>query len=78
MENRQKQRSRNAVNRGKTRQETKIVNPDAFMLQKPDNDIVYAMIAVDYKKIVNPDAFMSKISDIELVTIAKPMFVRLL
>jgi hypothetical protein len=26
------------------------------MLQKPDNEKVYAMIAVDYKKIVNPDA----------------------
>jgi hypothetical protein len=26
------------------------------MLQKHDNEKVYAMIAVDYKKIVNPDA----------------------
>jgi len=36
------------------------------------------MIAVDYKKIVNPDAFMSKMIDMELVTKAQPMFVRLL
>ena len=48
------------------------------MLQKPDIDKVYAMIAVDYKKIVNPDAFMSKMIDMESVTKAQPMFVRLL
>ena len=48
------------------------------MSQQPENDIVYAMIAVDYKKIVNPDAFMSKMIDMESVTKAQPMFVRLL
>jgi len=78
MENRKKQRVRNALKSGKTIQETKIVNPDTLMLQKPDNDTVYAMIAVDYKKIVNPDAFMSKIIDMESVIKAQPMFVRLL
>jgi hypothetical protein len=78
LENRKKQRVRNARKAGKTIQETKIVNPDAHMSQQPENDIVYAMIAVDYKKIVNPDAFMSKIIDMKSVTKAKPMFVRLL
>jgi hypothetical protein len=78
LENRQKQRERNARKAGRTSHEPKIVNPDAFMQQKPDNDKVYAMIAVDYQKIVNPDAFMSKIIDMESVTKAKPMFVRLL
>ena len=77
-DNRQKQQARNARKAGKTIWETKIVNPDAFMSQQPENDTVYAMIAVDYKKIVNPDAFMSKIIDMELVTKAQPMFVRLL
>ena len=77
-ENRQKQRARNARKAGKTIEETKIVNPDAYMSQQPENDIVYAMIAVDYKKIVNPDAFMSKMIDMESVTKAQPMFVRLL
>jgi hypothetical protein len=48
------------------------------MPQQPENDKVYAMIAVDYKKIVNPDAFMSKIIDMESVTKVQPMFVRLL
>jgi hypothetical protein len=46
------------------------------MLQKLDNDKVYAMIEVDYGKIVNPDALMSKIIDMELVTKAQTMFVR--
>jgi hypothetical protein len=78
IENRKKQRERNAGKAGKMHHETKIVNPDAYMSQPPENDIVYAMIAVDYKKIVNPDAFMSKIIDMELVTKVKPMFVRLL
>jgi hypothetical protein len=77
-ENRHKQRSRNERKAGKTMHKTKIVNPDALMLQKPGNDTIYAMIAVDYKKIVNPDAFMSQISDIKLVAKVKPMFVRLL
>jgi len=48
------------------------------MSQRPDNDKVYAMIAVDYKKIVNPDAFMSKHIDMMAVTKADPLFVRLL
>ena len=78
LENRKKQRVRNARKSGKTIQETKIVNPDTLMSQQPENDIVYAMIAVDYKKIVNPDAYMSKIIDMESVTKVKPMFVRLL
>lgn len=78
IENRQKQRARNARKADKTKHETKIVNPDALMLQTPDNDTVYAMIAVDYKKIVNPDALMLEITDIKSVTRAKPMFVRLL
>ena len=78
LENRQKQRVRNARKAGKTIQETKIVNPDAYISQQPENDVVYAMISVDYKKIVNPDAFMLKIIDMESVTKAKPMFVRLL
>jgi len=78
MENCQKQRARNALKSGKTIQETKIVNPDTFMSQQPENDTVYAMIAVDYKKIVNPDAFMSKVTDMESVIKAHPMFVRLL
>jgi hypothetical protein len=78
LENRQKQRVRNTRKAGKTIQEPKIVNPYTLMQQTPDNDRVYAMIAVDYKKIVNPDAFMSKIIDMELVTKAQTMFVRLL
>lgn len=78
LENRQKQRLRNGWKSGKTRQETKIVNPDASMLKQIDNDSVYAMIAVDYKKIVNPDAFMSKVTDMESVIKVQPMFVRLL
>ena len=78
IQNRHKQRARNACKADKTMHKTKIVNPDALMLQKPGNDTVYAMIAVDYKKIVNPDAFMSQIADIKLVAKAKPMFVRLL
>ena len=78
LKNRQKQRARNARKSGKTIREPKIVNPDALMLKTPDNDTVYAMIEVDYKKIVNPDAFMSKIIDMELVTKAQTMFVRLL
>ena len=77
-DNLQKQRQRHARKRDKTREQAKIVNPDAFISQQPANDIVYAMIAVDYRKIVNPDAFMSKMIDMELVTKAQPMFVRLL
>jgi hypothetical protein len=78
LDNRQKQRQRNARKRDKTREQTKIVNPDTLMLQTPDNETVYAMIAVDNKKIVNPDTLMSKIFEIESVTKAQTMFVRLL
>jgi hypothetical protein len=78
VDNRKKQRERNARKAGKTIREPKIVNPDALMLKTPDNDTVYAMIAVDYKKIVNPDAFMSEMIDMKLVTKAQTMFVRLL
>ncbi|MEI7989245.1 MAG: hypothetical protein WCI88_09400 [Chloroflexota bacterium] len=78
LDNCQKQRARNARKACKTIEEPKIVNPDTIMLQTPDNDTVYAMIAVDYKKIVNPDTFMSKIIDMESVTKVQPMFVRLL
>ena len=78
LDNRHKQRGRNARKRDRTSEETKIVNPDTLMPHLPDNDNVYVMIAVDYKKIVNPDAFISQIIDIESVTKAQPMFVRLL
>ena len=77
-ENRQKQRARNARKREEASCQAKIVNPDASMRQNPENDTVYALIAVDCKMIVNPDAFMSETIDMELVTKAKPMFVRLL
>lgn len=77
-DNRQKQRVRNARRAAKTLHETKIVNPDTLMLQKPDNETVYAMIEVDYKKIVNPDTLMPYLSDIEVYTKQKPMLVRLL
>jgi len=76
--NRQKQRVRNARKTGKTLHETKIVNPDTLMLQPPDNDNVYAMIAIDYKKIVNPDALMSQIAELKPLMKSQPMFVRLL
>jgi hypothetical protein len=76
--NRQKQRVRNAHRAVIPRCETKIVNPDALMLQNADNDTVYAMIAVDYNKIVNPDALMPYLSDIEAYTKQKPLLVRLL
>lgn len=78
LENRQKQRVRNARKAGNPNREPKIVNPDAFMLQRPDNDTVYVMYVVDYKKIVNPDAFISDHIDIVSVMKDKPMFVRLL
>jgi len=78
LENRQKQRGRNARARDKISHEPKIVNPDAFMSQRPDNDKVYAMLAVDYKKVVNPDAFISDHIDIVSVMKDKPIFVRLL
>jgi hypothetical protein len=78
LENRYRQQHRNYQKRSKTSIEPKIVNPDTLMPQRPDNDTVYAMIAVDYKKIVNPDAFISKLIDIMPVTKAEPLFVRLL
>ncbi len=76
--NRQKQRARNARKAAKTMDKTNIVNPDALMMQKPDNKTVYAMIAVDSKNIVNPDALMTQITDIKTFMKEKPMFVRLL
>jgi len=78
LENRQKQRLRNARKAKETSTETKIVNPDTLISQRPDNDKVYAMIAVDYKKIVNPDALMTNLVDIVSFTKDQPMFVRLL
>ena len=75
-DNRQKQRKRYARKRDHAREQTEIVNPDTFMPQIPDNDTVYAMIAVDYKKIVNPDTLMSQIIDMEYITKAQTMFVR--
>lgn len=77
-ENRQKQRVRNARKKQKKAAMAKIVNPDTFMVQQPDNDTVYAMIAVNYKKIVNPDTFMCQFTDIEPVISTRPLFVRLL
>jgi len=78
MENRLGQKIRNAKRRRKTCPDPMIVNPDAYIVQRPDNDTVYAMIAVDWKKIVNPDALISQIIDIESVTKAQTMFVRVL
>lgn len=78
LENRQKQHVRNAQRAAKSLPETKIVNPDALMLQKPDNECIYAMIPVGYEKIVNPDTLMPYLSVIEEHTRQKPMFVRLL
>jgi hypothetical protein len=48
------------------------------MQQRPDNDQVYAMIAVDYEKIVNPDALMMEHLHMMTVAEAQPMFVRVL
>lgn len=76
--NRQKQRVRNARRTANPRDKTKIVNPDALMLQHADNDAVYAMIPVNYEKIVNPDTLMPYLSVIEEHTRQKPLFVRLL
>jgi hypothetical protein len=78
LENRQKQRLRNARKAKETSRETKIVNPDTLMSQRPDNDRVYAMIAIDYRNIVNPDALMTNLVDIVSFTKDQPMFVRLL
>ena len=78
LENKLKQKQRNLLKRNKTSPEPKIVNPDAFMSQKPDNDTIYAMIAVDYEKIVNPDALMMEHLHMMTVAEAQPMFVRVL
>jgi hypothetical protein len=78
LENRQKQRLRNARKACKTSHETKIVNPDTLMLKQSDNEQVYAMFLIDHKKIVNPDTLMSIHVDMLSVTKAKPLFVRLL
>lgn len=78
LENRLGQKQRNAKRRGKTCPDPKIVNPDTLMQQRPDNDMIYAMVAVDWAKIVNPDTLMSQIIDIESVTKAQTMFVRVL
>jgi len=76
--NRQKQQVRNSGTKAGRSPETKIVNPDALMLQTPDNDRIYAMIAVDNKMIVNPDAFVKECIDMEQIAKVKPMLVRLL
>lgn len=78
LDNRQKQRVRNARKAEKSLHDTKIVNPDTLMLQPPDCERVYAMIPVDYEKIVNPDTLMPYFTVIEEHTRQKPMFVRLL
>jgi len=75
-DNREKQRERNARKRDQAREQAKIVNPDTFMQQHSDNDMIYAMIAVDYQKIVNPDTIMSQIIDIKSITKAQTMFVK--
>ncbi len=76
LENRYRQHQRDLQKRSKTSIERKIVNPDTLMLQKPDNDTIYAMIEVDYQMIVNPDAFMSQLADMKSITKAPTMFVR--
>ena len=78
LENKLRQKHRNAKRRRKMNDKPKIVNPDAFMQQRPDNDQVYAMIAVDYQKIVNPDALMMEHLHVMTVAKAGPMFVRVL
>jgi hypothetical protein len=76
LENRHQQQQRNQQKRCKTSIKPKIVNPDTLIAKQIDNDMVYAMIAVDYKKIVNPDALMSQLAGMESITKAKTMFVR--
>ena len=75
-DNREKQRQRNARKRDKISKEAKIVNPDTLIAKQIDNDMVYAMIEVDYKKIVNPDTFMTQLADMESITKVQTMFVR--
>ena len=76
IKNREKQRERNARKRDKTSNKTKIVNPDTLISQQPDNDTIYAMIAVDYQKIVNPDPLMLQLIDKMSIANGKPLFVR--
>jgi hypothetical protein len=76
LENRLRQRERNTRKRRKSKDDCKIVNPDTLIAKQIDNDMVYAMIAVDYQKIVNPDAFMSQLAGMESITKAQTMFVR--
>jgi len=78
LENKLRQKHRNAKKRSKKFPAPEIVNPDTLMLQRPDNDQVYAMIAVDYHKIVNPDALMLEHLHMMAVAEAQPMFVRVL
>jgi hypothetical protein len=78
LQNKIKQRERYARKKGQTSFTTKIVNPDALMLQPADNERVYAMFSIDCKKIVNPDTLMLERIDKLPFTNNKPMFVRLL
>jgi hypothetical protein len=78
LQNKVKQRERYARKKDKTSLTTKIVNPDALMLQQTDNEQVYAMFAIDCKKIVNPDALMPERIEMLSFTDKKPLFVRLL
>ena len=78
LQNKIKQRERYARKKDKMSLTTKIVNPDALMLQPADNEQVYAMFAIDCKKIVNPYALMLESIERLLFTDKKPLFVRLL
>jgi hypothetical protein len=48
------------------------------MLERSDNEQIYAMFAIDHKKIVNPDTLMVKQIEHLPLTDKKPLFVRLL
>jgi hypothetical protein len=76
--NREKQSHRHARRLDKTGVTTKIVNPDTLMLERSDNEQIYAMFAIDHKKIVNPDTLMVKQIEHLPLTDKKPLFVRLL
>lgn len=76
--NRKKQRERYALRKDKTGRKTKIVNPDALMLETADNEQIYAMFAIDHQKIVNPDTSMLEWIKKQPFTDKKPLFVRLL
>lgn len=78
LQNKVKQRERYARKKASTSLTTKIVNPDALMLQPSDNKRVYAMFAIDCKKIVNPGALMPEQIEMLSFTSKKPLFVRLL